>query len=193
MAIKPELNQITQLTNLKYGNARFPMQYNVNHFTFISDENGIGNRYAGFFTTQKAGLDTLVLIGDDILRNPSAKEVDSTLRVYKKTDVDSIAVVSVSEDSAYSFPLSNYPSTLGETRIAGENNQVSEVTRQSDEKILYKLKIDENTLTAKEYNCTATEYAKKLMRESRLTKLTPAVKNQIPAEPVKKTGRFFSK
>src|SRR4029079_10798479 len=57
---KPELNQITQLSNLKFGNARFPMQYNTNHFTFVSDQNGIGNRYAGFFTTSKAGLDTLV-------------------------------------------------------------------------------------------------------------------------------------
>ncbi|HRF26950.1 MAG TPA: hypothetical protein PKW54_06395, partial [Ferruginibacter sp.] len=60
---KPELNQISQLTNLKYGNARYPTQYNVNHFTFVSDDNGIGNRYAGFFTTEKTGLDTLVLIG----------------------------------------------------------------------------------------------------------------------------------
>ena len=79
---KPELNQITQLTNLKYGNARFPTQYNQNHFTFVSDENGVGNRYAGFFTSTKQGLDTLVLIAGEILRNPSAAEVDSTLRVY---------------------------------------------------------------------------------------------------------------
>ena len=157
--------------------ARYPTQYNGNHFTFISDENGIGNRYAGFFTTQKTGLDTLVLIGDDILRNPSAKEVDSTLRVYKKTDVDSIAVVSVSADSAYSFPLSNYPSTVGESRIAGDNNQVSEVTRQSDEKILYKLKIDENTLRRRNITAPPTEYAKKLMRESRLTKTEPTKKS----------------
>ncbi len=188
---KPELNQVTQLTNLKYGNARFPFQYNGNHFTFISDENGIGNRYAGFFTTQKEGLDTLVLIGDDILRNPSAKEVDSTLSVYKKTDVDSIAVVSVSKDSAYSFPLSNYPSTVGETRIAGENNQVSEVTRQSDEKILYKLKIDENTLRRRNISVPPTEYAKKLMRESRLTKTTISVNNQIKIDTVKRQDDFF--
>src|SRR5690606_36393343 len=138
---KPELNQISQLTDVKYGNARYPMQYNENHFTFVSDENGVANRYAGFFTTSKAGLDTLVLIGDDILRNPSASEVDSTLLVYNKTDIDSIAVISVTEDSAYTFPLTNYQSNIAETRIAGDNNQVSEVTRQSDEKILYKLKI----------------------------------------------------
>src|SRR5690606_2507965 len=102
---KHELNQISQQTNLKYGDARYPMQYNQNHFTFVSDENGIGNRYAGFFTTTKAGLDTLVLIGEDILRNPTAAEVDSSLQANNKTDVDSIAVVSVSEDSAYTFPL----------------------------------------------------------------------------------------
>ncbi|MBP6432047.1 MAG: hypothetical protein KA319_09780 [Ferruginibacter sp.] len=162
---KPELNQITQLTNLKYGNARFPMQYNVNHFTFVSDENGIGNRYAGFFTTKAEGLDTLVLIGNDILRNPTAKDVDSTLRVYKKTDVDSIAVVAVSSDSTYTFPLTNYESTLGETRIAGDNNQVSEVTRQSDEKILYKLKINEDVLRRRNITARPTTYMKRIMDE----------------------------
>lgn len=181
---KPELNQISQLTNLKYGDARYPTQYNSNHFTFISDENGIGNRYAGFFTTKKAGLDTLVLIADEILRNPTQQEVDSTLRAYKKTDIDSVAVVSVSEDSAYSFPLSNYPSSVAESRIAGSNNQVSEVTRQSDEKILYKLKIDEVVLNRRNVTARPTEYAKKLMRESRLTNVTKANVTASPTDSV---------
>ncbi|MEP6614974.1 MAG: hypothetical protein ABJA57_00275 [Ginsengibacter sp.] len=167
---KPELNQISQLTNLKFGNGRYPTQYNNNHFTFVSDENGVGNRYAGFFTTTSAGLDTLVLIGDDILRNPSAKEVDSMLRVYKKNDVDSIAVVAVSNDSAYVFPLTNYASSLRETRVAGDNNQVSEVTRQSDEKILYKLKIDENTLRRRNVTASPTSYMKRLMQEDKIAK-----------------------
>lgn len=187
---KPELNQISQLTNLKYGNARSPMQYNSNHFTFVSDENGIGNRYAGFFTSTKAGLDTLVLIGDDILRNPSPQQVDSTLRVYKKTDVDSVAVVSISEDSAYSFPLTNYQSSLVETRIAGDGNQVSEVTRQSDDKVLYKLKIDEIALNKRNVTAQPTEYAKKLMRESRLTSVdvaNPAINRPAPATDTVKT------
>ena len=67
---KSEFKQISQLTNVKFGNARFPSQYNTSHFTFVSDENGINNRYAGFFTTERAGLDTLVFIGDEVLRNP---------------------------------------------------------------------------------------------------------------------------
>lgn len=189
---KPELNQITQLSDLKYGNARFPMQYNENHFTFVSDENGVGNRYAGFFTTKKAGLDTLVLIGDEILRNPSAREVDSTLKVFKKTDIDSVAVISVSNDSAYTFPLTNYQSTLGETRIAGDNNQVSEVTRQSDEKILYKLKIDENTLRRRNITAQPTEYMKKLMAEYVDKNAEKNIRKPIPvADTAKKQDDFF--
>ncbi len=76
---KSDIRQYSQLTNVRFGNARFPSQYNTSHFTFVSDENGINNRYAGFFTTEAAGLDTLVFIGDEILRNPPEKEVDSLL------------------------------------------------------------------------------------------------------------------
>lgn len=180
---KPELNQITQLSDLKYGNARYPMQYNTNHFTFVSDENGIANRYAGFFTTRKEGLDTLVLIGDEILRNPALAEIDSTLAAMGKTDIDSVAIVSISSDSAYTFPLTNYPSNLAETRIAGDNNQVSEVTQQSDEKVLYKLKIDEATLRNRNVTARPTVYMQKLMRESKRTQVAPAAPVTRPVAP----------
>ncbi len=169
---KASLNQITQLSNLKYGNARYPTPYNSNHFTFISDENGVGNRYAGFFTTKAAGLDTLVLIGEDILRNPSPAEVDSVLKVNKQQDVDSIAVMAVSQDSAYTFPLTNYQSSVAESRIAGDNNQVSEVTRQSDEKVLYKLKIDENVLRRRNVTVPPTSYMKRILMADKIVKET---------------------
>ena len=167
---RADLNQITQLTNLKFGDARFPTQYSNNHFTFVNDQNGVGNRYAGFFSTANAGLDTVVLIGDDILRNPTSKEVDSVLKVYKKQDVDSVAVLAVTNDSAYIFPLTNYGSSLRETRVAGDNNQVSEVTRQSDDKILYKLKIDENALRQRNVPSTPTAYMKHLMELDKISK-----------------------
>ncbi len=171
---KPELNQISQLTNLKYGNARYPAPYNVNHFTFVSDENGIANRYAGFFTTKKVGLDTLVIISNEILRNPTQREIDSTLAANKKSAIDSVAVVSISADSAYSFPLTNYQSSLAETKTSGVDRILSEVTRQSDEKLLYKLKVDELTLNKRNITAAPTEYAKKLMLESKLTQNIPA-------------------
>jgi hypothetical protein len=182
---KPGLNEITQLTHLKFGDARYPMQYNGNHFTFIGDENGIANRYAGFFTTKAAGLDTLVQIGEDVLRNPSAYEIDSVLRAKNKTDVDTVAVVAVSEDSTYTFPLTNYESSVAETRIAGDNNQVSEVTRESDEKNLYKLKIDENVLRRRNITAQPTEYMRRIVMATRIDSIKAAQIN-IPLDSTKK-------
>jgi hypothetical protein len=166
---KAGLNQISQLTDLKFGNARYPSPYNTSHFTFVSDENGIGNRYAGFFTTKVEGLDTLVLIGEDILRNPTLSEIDSTLKVYNQPDVDSIAVVAISKDSAYTFPITNYPSSLLETREAGENQQVSEVIRLSDEKVLYKLKINEAALKRRNVSSRPSSYMQRLMEMDRIS------------------------
>jgi hypothetical protein len=186
---KPELNQITQLTKLKFGNGRFPMQYNTSHFTFVNDENGIGNRYAGFFSTAGAGLDTLVLIGNDILRNPSQRDIDSSLRANKKTVVDSVAVVSVTSDTAYVFPVTNYASSLRETRVAGENNQVSEVTREGDEKILYKLKINEDALRRRNVSATPTTYMKRLIEADRLARGQST--NALPSTDTTKANDIF--
>ena len=179
---KQEMNQISQLTRMKYGNARYPMPYNSNHFTFVSDENGVANRYAGFFTTKSAGLDTLVRIGNDILRNPSERDVDSLLMKYKKADVDSIAVIAVSDDSAYTFPLTNYESNLAETRVAGDNNQVSEVTRQSDQKVLYKLKIDDNALRRRNITVPPTSYMRKVVMADDVINYTDAYDRQQKIE-----------
>ena len=164
-----DFKQISQLTNVKLGNARFPSQYNTAHFTFVSDENGINNRYAGYFTTERAGLDTLVYIGDEVLRNPPVSEVDSLLKEWDKTDIDSIGFFSVTNDSTFVFPLTNYQSSLLETRTAGDQNLVSEVTRQGDFKFLYRLRVDENTLRRRNVTARPTEFMKKRMEQERLT------------------------
>ena len=53
---------------------------------------------------------------------PPLKEVDSLLKDWNKTDIDSVGFVSVTNDSAYVFPLTNYQSSLLETRTAGDNH-----------------------------------------------------------------------
>ncbi len=165
---KSEFKQISQLTHLKYGNARYPTQYNNYHFTFISDENGISNRYAGFFTTQRAGIDTVYRIGDEILHNPDRTELDSTLLANKESEPDSIYMFSITRDSAYVFALTNYQSGLTETKIAGETGQVSEVRQEGDLKFLYKLKVDESALKKRNINPRLTEYRKENIAASQV-------------------------
>ena len=163
-----EFRQITQLTNMKYGDARYPMQYNQNHFTFVSDENGINNRWAGFFTTQTGGLDTLYYIGEDVLRNPDAKEMDSTLRAWQRAEPDSISYFKVYQDSTYTFPITNYQSSLLETKVAGNNDQVSEVRQEGDYKFLYKLRVDSIALRKRNINARPTDYVRRMITADKL-------------------------
>lgn len=181
---KSDFKQISQLTALRFGNARFPSQYNTSHFTFVSDENGINNRYAGFFRTERAGLDTLVFIGDEVLRNPPLKDVDSLLKEWDKTDIDSVGFVSITNDSSYVFPLTNYQSSLLETRTAGDNQQVSEVVKLGDVKLLYRLKVDENALRRRNVAARPTEYMKQTMDEDKRQKnrTSPSQQKQDTAQ-----------
>jgi hypothetical protein len=195
---RSEFKQISQLTHLKYGDARFPTQYNNFHFTFISDENGINNRYAGFFTTQRAGIDTVYRIGDEVLRNPDRQELDSVLQAQKKSEPDTMFAFAITKDSAYAFPLTNYQSSLKETKIAGDNGQVSEVRQEGDLKFLYKLKVDENALKKRNINPKITDYRKETILNSKVS-TGEAIKFQTtktpgnPSQPdtAKKSQDFF--
>jgi hypothetical protein len=187
-----DFKQISQLTNVRFGNARFPSQYNTTHFTFVSDENGINNRYAGFFKSERAGLDTLIFIGDEVLRNPDSKELDSTLRDWNKTEADSVGLVSITNDSAYVFPLTNYQSGLLETRTAGDNTLVSEVVRQGDFKFLYRLRIDENTLRKRNVTAKPTEYVKKLIEQQRMSTGRATLYQPSQLDSAQKQNDFFN-
>jgi hypothetical protein len=176
---------------LKFGNARFPMPYNVNHFTYVSDENGIGNRWAGFFSTQRDGLDTLYFVGDDFLRNPSDKELDSTLKAWRKQEPDSISYFQVYKDSTYTFPITNYQSSLIETRYAGAQGQVSETRREGDYKYLYKLRVDSLALRRRNVNARPTEYRRKEIEARRLQEGRAVQTNTAPRD-TSKSGVFQS-
>ncbi len=189
---KSDVKQISKMTDLKFGNARFPSQYNQSHFTFISDENGINNRYAGFFKTERAGLDTLVFIGDEMLRNPPKEEVDSVLKVWEKSDIDSVGFVSITNDSSYVFPLTNYQSSMLETRTAGDNQQVSEVVKLGDTKLLYRLRVDENTLRRRNVNASPTEYLRKLIEEEKKAARKGATYQPTVDTATKKPQDFFN-
>ncbi len=185
-----KLNQISQLSELKYGNARYPMPYDGYYFTFISDENGVANRYAGFFSTRVETLDTVVVINGEILRNPTPQLIDSTLKVYNRTDVDTINIIAVNKDSAYVFPITNYESSVAETRVAGGNNQVSEVTRQSDEKILYKLKVDENALKRRNVSVPPTTYMRSIVMADAIQNTGNKYDRDLNPDTTKKTDVF---
>ena len=189
-----EGKQISQLTHMRYGDARYPMQYNVSHFTFVSDENGIDNRYAGFFTTRRAGLDTVYKVGDELLHNPDPAALDSMLAAQGKKQPDTSYVFAITNDSSYVFPITNYQSSLVETKSAGDNGQVSEVRVEGDVKFLYKLKVDEQALQRRNINARMTDYRKKTVAEAQIAGagvLRPVVPSKTDTSHRQPSGDFF--
>lgn len=165
---KSSEKQISQLTNLPYGNARLPVQYNTTHFTFVSDANGIANRYAGFFRAERAGVDSLYFVGAEILYNPDKEDLDSALMDYGATAPDSIQAITITNDSTYVFPVTNYSFGIKESRIAGDQGMVSEVVQIGDWKRLYKLKVDTNTLRKRNVSARPTNFRLQQMRDDSL-------------------------
>jgi hypothetical protein len=189
---RSEFKQISQLSRHKFGNARFPMQYNTQHFTYVSDESGIGNRWAGFFTTQRAGVDTVFKVGDELLRNPDFKDLDSTLKAQNKSEPDSIFTFAITNDSAYVFALTNYQSSLKETKIAGDLGLVSEVRQEGDLLFLYKLRVDESTLKKRNINPRPTDYRRKTIDAARLANVEAARQNRpVVTDTAKKKTNLF--
>lgn len=186
---KSSEKQITQLTDLQYGNAKLPMQYNTTHFTFVSDANGIRNRYAGFFKSQADGVDSLFYVGSEILHNPEPEELDSALVAYGTTAPDSIEAVALTKDSTYTFPISNYPYGIQESRITGEKGEVSEVVQYADIKRLMKLKVDTVVLKKRNITARATNFRRSQMHNDSLRLGLPTY--QAPLKDTTTHTNFF--
>ena len=119
-----------------------------------------------FLTRNVQVVDTIYVVGNDFLRNPDDRDLDSALKAWNKAEPDSIFTFSVTNDSAYVFPITNYQSGLLETKIAGDIGQVSEVRQEGNLKFLYKLKVDENALKRRNINPKPTEYREKDRRSA---------------------------
>jgi hypothetical protein len=79
-----------------------------------------------------------------------------------------------------------------ETRTAGDNQQVSEVVKLGDVKLLYRLKIDENTLRRRNITARPTEYMRKVIEEEKKAARKEANKQTATDTASKKQTDFFS-
>ncbi|HEU4553095.1 MAG TPA: hypothetical protein VFS25_09680 [Chitinophaga sp.] len=183
--------QISQLTDMKHGDAFLPMQYNNTHFTFVTDENGIRNRFAGFFKTERAGVDSLFFVGSEILHNPEPAELDSALSDYGATAPDSVAAVTITKDSTYVFPVTNYQYGIKESRIAGDQGTVSDVIAIGDYKRLYKLKVDTATLRRRNITARPTSFRQYQMHQDSIRMGLPTYHGDLPAKDTTKQPDFF--
>ena len=115
------------------------------------------------------------------------------MKAWKKTEPDSIRYFQVYSDSTYTFPITNYQTSLLETRIAGNNGQVSETRIDGDFKMLYKIKVNEDALNNRNVNARPTEYMKRVLDEEKVASGKPSSykKNNVKDTSIKKPIIIF--
>lgn len=100
------LKKLIRVTVTPHFSESLPVQLSDTLFAFLSDENGVRNRYAGYFESIFAGYDTVYYFQDSTVTNP-AWSLDS-LSSRQRANLDSIRVYDVYEDTARTFPITDF-------------------------------------------------------------------------------------
>jgi Tol biopolymer transport system component len=107
---------LTRLTNTPHIAETQPQQYNEKYFSYLSDENGIKNRYLGYFKNVLARYDTVAFFRDSIVTNPKY-DLDS-LQNTENNYLDSVKILGIYKDVGEVFPQTDLVSNIVEEDIS---------------------------------------------------------------------------
>jgi hypothetical protein len=114
--------KLLNLTNTPNYNEDYPQQADNRHFAFLSDENGIINRYAGYIDTVFSHFETTVYYKDSIKQY---RNIDvAKLRAEYGQVIDSLETEKIYKDTAYYFAITNLSRGLLEQDILLKKRKV---------------------------------------------------------------------
>lgn len=147
---------LSRLTFTEYSNEFQPMQYSDSLFTFLTDRNGINNRYLGYFKNITIKHDTTVFFEDSIITNP--KWDLAAMQADPENIIDSVRVNPVRRDIGVTFPGSNYSSSVVEHDLSPVNKSTLEMFREDGQFKLYISKVPSSPTKATAPQLDDTEY-----------------------------------
>ncbi len=98
---------LTRVTNTPMYQETQPIQYTKRLIAYLSDKNGISNRYLAYRDSIFVRTDSIVYFKDSIVTNPRYTPYDSLIYL-PNTLVDSIQTLAIYKDTFISVPYTNY-------------------------------------------------------------------------------------
>ncbi len=124
---------LLRVTNTRFTNEDYPLQYNNYRFSYLSDQNGIYNRFLSYFDSTFSHFDTLYYYTrnngskDRFLKQPRIKfGIDSVLKKENAT-LDSSNSIRVYKSIAIYYPFTNYSTSILEQDVALKSHQSAEL------------------------------------------------------------------
>jgi Tol biopolymer transport system component len=191
---KTKSDNLVQITHSAKVSERYPIQIDSSHFAYLSDQNGIVNRFAGYLDTAYDHTNTIVFFKDSITVNPKF----DISNIYERPDFDSIKYVKIYRDTAYIFPITNYASNILEHDAALKSGKIIDVFSTGDGNRFFLTKTPENLSATNASSLNNTTYRNFIdtKKETGFDKSTvnnvsvPAV--QTDTSKIKKSAGFVS-
>lgn len=147
--LEGNFRNVNKVTNISDADAFFPIQYNNHYFSFLSDINGIQNRYLGrLFSTNKKTR-KIVVIGGETFLDASDEQIQKILNDKKLNSIDTSYAIAFSKDSSTIFPISNLASSIYESRASGPARKITQVFYNGDYKTAYAILVDKGISESK--------------------------------------------
>lgn len=152
---------LTRITETPFANEIAAGNYNNSYYSFLSDENGIANQYAGTLDSVYAGKDTVEVTLNEY--TDSAKTVRHEVEVYKLKST--------------TFPLTNFSRGAQQLSVARQNSYLFFGTNRRKSYFYAKHNLQEEALKDKQSNDLQETGFRKFYSE---TTGTPAVITDMP-------------
>ncbi len=122
-----------------------PMQYNRQLLCFISNANGIHNRYYALLDSVYKRTDTLVYFKDSVVTNPRYTNRDS-LKTVPNSLVDSIHLQAIYKDTFQLYPATNYAYNIDYQEIAPKGKFVLESLFENGRRVYYRIPVKDSVV-----------------------------------------------
>ncbi|CAN5129141.1 hypothetical protein BH09BAC1_BH09BAC1_13000 [soil metagenome] len=117
-----------RVTYTEFADERQAMQYNDSLYTFLSNKNGISNRYIGYLDNIFLRNDTMVFFADSIITNPTWSL--SALQAQPNNRIDSVVVKPVYRLVGVTYPNTNYNASILEQDVAAKVGKSAQLFRK---------------------------------------------------------------
>ncbi len=151
-----------RVTYTEFANERQAMQYNDSLYTFLSDRNGISNRFVGYLDNIFLRNDTVVYFADSIATNPTWSV--AALQQQPNNGIDSILVNPVYRLVGVTYPNSNYNASIREHDVAPRLGKSAQLLRSKGKYRFHLMTLETEPLKASAPKLQNTEYMDWLMK-----------------------------
>lgn len=145
-----DLSTIHRITNTPNANEIYAQQFSDEEFSFLSDANGIYNRYTGILKNGFSHWENIYQLIDKETDEENLVALHENEIAEETLDTSMYDIIFKEKKAIYkltgvSLPQSNYLYNVQEDQIIPEKNWVVEIVKQNNKILFYKMPIDTNT------------------------------------------------